>query len=329
MTDTATGVQQRPAQGGQEQADRRFRFGLSINRLPGTRQDWQNYVRQADDEGYDVVLLGDHIGEERYSSPPAMAAAAGFSSRLRFGTIVFNNELRHPAMLAKDVATVDVLTEGRYEMGIGAGWMNNDFKNIGVRKDPGPIRIERLGESVRIIKALFGEGPVHFEGKHYQVNGLEGWPKPVQKPHPPILIGGGGEPIIALAAREADIVSLNPVHRKGVRGGGPELSEAALAERAGWVRQYAGDRYAKLRIHLLVHSIRVTDDTRAAAEELGAQFSMTADEALASPYLFIGSPARVAEHIHRLREMYGISYFSIRYQNAATFKAVLPRVSGR
>jgi probable F420-dependent oxidoreductase len=321
MTDAAAGAPQ--------PADRRFRFALSINRLPGTRKDWQGYVEQADNDGYDVVLLGDHIGEERYSSPPAMAVAGGFSKRLRFGTIVFNNDLRHPAMLAKDVATVDVMTEGRYEMGIGAGWMNNDYKNIGLKKDPGPIRIERLGESLQIIKALFGDGPVHFEGKHYTINGLEGWPKPIQRPRPPILVGGGGESIIALGAREADIVSLNPVHRKGTRGGGPELSDEKLAERAGWVRQHAGDRYPQLRIHMLVHSIRVTDNTRAAAEELGAQFSMSAEEALVSPYLFIGSPARICEHIHRLRERYGISYFSIRYQNAAQFKEVLPQISGR
>lgn len=303
---------------------RPFRFALSINRLPASRENWRDSVLRAESGGFATVALGDHIGEERYASIAAHAHASAFGSKIRFGTFVFNNDFRHPALLAKEVATLDVMTGGRYEFGLGGGWMNADYDSIHMHKDPGPVRSERLGEALTIIKALFGVGKVDFQGTHYQISGLEGWPKPIQKPHPPILVGGGSRQILTLAAREADIVSLNPVHRKGARGTGPEIAADAVRERAEWVREAAGDRYPALEIHIRLTNIVVTDDSRRAAAEVGSKVNLSAEETLGSPYVAIGSHDQIIEHLHDLRELYGISYFSV---HDADFDAMTPIIS--
>lgn len=276
----------------------------------------------ADDLGYSQVILGDHVGEARYSSMVAFAAAAGFSSRLRFGTIVFNNDFRHPAMMAKDAATLDQMTEGRYQLGLGAGWMAKDYTSTGITKDSGKVRIARLEESVKIIKGLFAEGPVTFDGTHYQISELEGLPKPIQTPLP-IFIGGGTRALLTMAAREANIVGLQPVHRGGSRGGGTELSTAALAERSAWVKEGAGDRYDEIELHLLVHGIAVDKTAEAGAEKIASRFGLTPEEALLSPYLLLGPVEKIAEDLLSLRERYDLSYFSIRYPTAPEFAPVL------
>jgi probable F420-dependent oxidoreductase len=306
---------------------RPFRFALSVNRLPESRDDWLRSVQLADDLGFSQVVLGDHVGEQRYSSVPALAAAASVNSRLRFGTSVFNNDFRHPVMLAKDVATLDVMTEGRFELGLGAGWMATDYTTTGISRDPGRIRIERLEESVQIIRGLFGPGPVTFEGSHYQVSGLEGWPKPVQDPLP-IFIGGGTRRLLSMAARHADIVGLQPVHRGGVYGGGAELSSAALSERCRWVEESAGDRFDRIELHMLVHAVSVANDPGDGAKQLATRFGLSVDEALSSPYLLIGPTGKIAVDLVSLREGLGLSYFTVRYADALAFAPVLEQLSG-
>lgn len=306
---------------------RPFRFALSINRLPESRDDWLRSVQRADDLGFSQVVLGDHVGEPRYASIPALAAAASVNSRLRFGTAVFNNDFRHPVMLAKDAATLDVMTEGRYELGLGAGWMATDYAMTGMVRNPGKIRIERLEESVQIIKGLFGSGSVTFEGSHYQVNGLEGWPKPIQDPLP-IFIGGGTRRLLSMAARHADIVGLQPVHRGGVYGGGAELSLAALTERRRWVEESAGDRFDLIELAMLIHAVSVANDPRIGAGQLAPRFGLSVEEALSSPYLLTGPTNKIAGDLIALREELGLSYFTVRYADAHAFAPVLENLSG-
>jgi probable F420-dependent oxidoreductase len=306
---------------------RPFRFALSVNRLPESRGDWLRSVQLADDLGFSQVVLGDHVGEQRYASVPALAAAASVNSRLRFGTSVFNNDFRHPVILAKDVATLDVMTEGRFELGLGAGWMATDYTTTGITRDPGKIRIARLEESVQIMRGLFRSGPVTFEGHHYRVTGLEGWPKPVQDPLP-IFIGGGTRRLLYMAARQADIVGLQPVHRGGVYGGGSELSLAALTERRRWVEESAGDRISRIELAMLVHAVSVSNDPEARAEQLASRFGLSVVEALASPYLLIGPIAKIADDMVSLRERLGLSYFTVRYADAHAFAPVLENLSG-
>jgi probable F420-dependent oxidoreductase len=309
---------------------RRFRFGVSIiARLAASIDAWRDEVLRVESYGYSTVCLSDHVNDLQFASVPAIARAASFSSEMRFGTLVFNNDFRHPVMLAKEVATLDVMTGGRYEFGIGAGWMRDDYSSLNLRRDPGSVRVERLAEAIQVIKGCLACGRFDFQGKHYQLSGIEGWPQPVQVPFPPIVIGGGTREILTLAAREADVVSLNPVHRKGVRGQGPQLTASALAERAHWVRDAAGTRYGNLEINIVIRGVRVTDRVQDAAEEIGSRFDLTADEAMASPYLLIGSVDAISTRLHELRESYGASYFTIRDSDSAAMAPIIAKVSGR
>ena len=192
------------------------------------------------------------------------------TKRLRVGTNVLNNDLRHPVLVAREAATVDLLTDGRFELGLGAGHMEIEYEQAGLRFDPGATRVERLGEAVTIIKSLLRGGQVTFVSRHYRVAGHTIHPLPVQRPHPPILIGGNGRRILTLAAKEADIVGLSGIT---FRAGGtePDLSAwktAAVDERVRLVREAAGDRYDRLELSALVQRVIVTDTPRQAAEEL-------------------------------------------------------------
>ena len=166
-------------------------------------------ARRAESIGYSVLVLSDHLLAQ-LAPIPAMATIAAATERLRVGTFVFNNDLRHPAVLAQDLATLDVLSNGRLEIGIGAGWNEPEYEEIGLPFEPVATRVGRLAESVAVLKGLFGDGPFSFDGTHYTTRARDGQPKPVQKPHPPLMIGGGGRRVLSLAAREANIVSLAP-----------------------------------------------------------------------------------------------------------------------
>src|SRR5207253_6767082 len=172
------------------------------------REHWVQQARRAEELGYSTFLLPDHYVND-LATTPALAIAAEATNTLRVGSFVFDNDFRHPAAVAKEAATLDLLSDGRFELGIGAGWHGPEYQQTGIPFEPPGVRVGRLEEAVTIIKALFGEEPVNFSGKHYTINGLVGLPKPVQRPHPPILIAGGGKRVLSLAAREADIVGLH------------------------------------------------------------------------------------------------------------------------
>lgn len=176
---------------------RTFRFGVQIASA-GSAQEWADLARRAEELGYSSVFMPDHFGEQ-LAPVPALMAAADATTDLRIGALVFGNDYKHPVVLAKEAATLDVLSGGRFEFGIGAGWMNTDYEESGIQHDRPGVRIDRLAESVQICKGLFGEDPVTFEGEHYRISGLNGMPKPVQRPHPPVLIGGGGKRVLSLA----------------------------------------------------------------------------------------------------------------------------------
>ena len=186
----------------------KFRFGVTLPGLP-TAEEWIGWARQAEDFGYDIALIPDHFGEQLAPLPALMAAACA-TSILRVGTLVLGNDYRHPVMVAKEAATLDVLSNGRFELGLGAGWMLSDYRRSGMPFDRPGIRVSRLEESITVIKGLLGPGPFSFEGTYYRISDLDGYPKPVQQPKLPILVGGGGRRMLKIAAREADIIALHP-----------------------------------------------------------------------------------------------------------------------
>jgi probable F420-dependent oxidoreductase len=245
-----------------------FRFGVNAVRA-GSRAEWTEKARKLEDLGYTVLGVPDHLAEI-FAPMPALVSAAAVTKRLRVGATVLNNDFRHPVLVAREAATVDLLTDGRLELGVGAGYMKSEYEQMGLQFDLGGTRVERLAEAVIIVKRLLTGEPVTFVGQYYRVTDHKIHPLPVQRPHPPILIGGNGPRLITLAAQEADIVGLTGItFRRG--GTEPDLSAwkaSVVDERLRLVRETAGDRYERLELNALVQRVIVTDDRRKAAEEL-------------------------------------------------------------
>jgi probable F420-dependent oxidoreductase len=275
-------------------------------------------ARRAESIGYSVVVLTDHL-HEQLAPIPGMATVAAATDRLRIGTFVLNNDLRHPAVLAQDLATLDVLSGGRLEIGIGAGWNRPEYDAMGLPFEPVATRVGRLEESIAVLKGLFGDGPFSFAGSHYTITAMDGLPRPVQKPHPPLMIGGGGRRVLALAAREANTVSLAPRLGKDGRGDPSSLTLAATVEKIGWLREAAGERFDDLELNAYPSgsSVVVTDHARREVakardrlrERTGRDISE--DELLESPHVFIGSIDGLVEKFRELRERLGISSFML------------------
>lgn len=273
-------------------------------------------ARQAEDQGYGTIVVVDHLLDVP-APMAALAAMASATSRIRIGTFVLNNDLRHPAVLAQELATIDVQSGGRLDVGIGAGWNVAEYRAIGLEFDPARVRQDRLAEGVAVLKGCFGDAPFSFAGEHYTISEYDGRPKPVQKPHPRLMIGGGAQRTLSLAAREADIVGLAPRIAPGGVGDPTSITLAATAEKIAWVREAAGDRFVDLELNVYpsMSPIIVTDHARKAAEDLAARVAgrmtrdVTADELLESPHIWIGSMDALTEKVQMLRERLGVSSF--------------------
>jgi probable F420-dependent oxidoreductase len=257
----------------------------------------------------------DHLSE-MLAPIPAVTSAAAATTRLRVGTNVLNNDLRHPVLVAREAATIDLLSGGRFQLGLGAGHMKAEYDEAGLPFDRGRVRVDRLAEAVTIVKRLLEGGRVTFVGRYYRITGHAIHPLPVQRPRPPILIGGNGPRLLALAAREADIVGLSGI--TFLRGGAEaDLSAwrpAALDERVALVRAAAGDRLPQLELNALVQRVIVTsgrlEERRRAAEEV-ARGRLAADEVLESPFALIGPVEQLVELLHARRERWGISSYTV------------------
>lgn len=287
---------------------RPFRFGVQT-KTTGSGQEWRELITKIDDLGYDTVTMPDHL-DDQLAPSVALMAAADASERLRIGTLVWCNDYRHPAMLAKETATLDLLSDGRLELGIGAGWMLDDYQQAGLDYDRAGVRIDRMVEGVEILKGLFADGPFSFDGAHYRIDGLEGTPKPVQRPHPPFLIGGGGPRFLRLAGRHADIVGINLNLAAGAitPDVGPDATVERYQEKLSWVREGAGDRFEQLELQVRVFMVVVTDQRQATAEAMAAGLGLTAEQGLASPFALVGNPAQIAEDLRERRERFGLNY---------------------
>jgi probable F420-dependent oxidoreductase len=311
---------------------RPFRFGVSVH---GSKSEveWRDIARQAEALGYSTLLLPDHLGDQ-LSPIPALVAAADATSMLRVGSLVFDNDFRHPVMLAKEAATLDVLSNGRLELGVGAGWLKPEYEQAGIPFEHASIRIARMEEAIQIVKGLFADGPVDFAGKYYTVTGLEGFPKPVQRPHPPLHIGGGGQRLLSIAAREADIVGFIPRARPD--GQGQNLMNAtpeALEQKITWVREAAGARFADLELSILVAQVFTTEDREQAAQliatTLAAGYHVSTDQILQTPYLLIGSIDQLCEDLQVRRERFGISYITVFEHSLEALAPVIARLAGQ
>ena len=275
-------------------------------------------ARRAEAMGFAALVVPDHLIEQ-LSAIPALATIAAATQHLRIAAFVHNNDLRHPAVLAQDLASLDVLSGGRLDVAIGAGWNKPEYDAIGLHFDPTTVRQSRLEEAVAVLKGCFGEERFSFAGQHYTIRDLDGYPKPVQKPHPPFFIGGGGRRTLALAGREADIVGLAPRLLSGQRSDPASLTLAAAAEKIDWVREAASERFAKLvfNVYPSAWPITITDDPRGEAARVvdhlrgRTPVDLTVDEVLEAPHLFIGSVDGLVEKLEMLRERLGITSFMV------------------
>ncbi len=311
---------------------RPFRFAAGI-RTPGTRADFIHEVQEIERAGYDALVLSDHLIDQ-FAPISALGLAAGVTSRLGLGTFVFNNDLRHPVVLAQELATLDRLSDGRLLVGIGAGWNVPEYESIGIPYDAGTVRIDRLAEAVTVLKAVFSDGPVDFQGRYYRVNGLADLPRPVQRPHPPFLLGGGSPKLLRLASREAQIVSIAP---RVLPDGTADIKGCTLAGSArkiALIREAAGERFDRIEINTYPSlGAKVTDSSRSAAREIADRLrsrrgvELSEEDVLDSPHVFIGSVDSLVEKFQRLRETLGINHFMVG-EDWQVFAPIMERLRG-
>ena len=308
-------------------AVRPFRFGVTAP-TPSGGTNWAERARRVEHLGYSMLVVPDHF-RDHLAPVPALVAAALATTRLRVGSLVFSNDFRHPAVLAKEAATIDVLSGGRFELGLGGGWLRAEYDQAGIPFDAPGTRIERLEEAVTIIKGLLAGERVTFAGRHYTIADLEGRPTPVQRPHPPIAIGGGGRRTLSLAAREASIVGLVPRARRDGSGLDlSDLSDAATREKLEWVRSAAGARFDSLEINALIQAVVVADQRMTAADQLASRFKVAREVVLGTVYVAVGTIEEICETLRQRRERHGISYLTVFERDMEAFAPVVERLAG-
>jgi probable F420-dependent oxidoreductase len=300
--------------------ERPIRFGVGAS--VSTVAEIAAAAREAEAVGYSTFAVADHFGTP-YAPLVALTAAAAATESLRLTTTVLAHDFRHPAVLAKELATLDVLSDGRVEIGIGAGWLRSEYEQTGIAFDRPAERIDRLEEYLTVLKGLMADGPCTHTGEHFAIRGLDGTPKSVQRPHPPILIGGGGRKILGLAGRVADIVSVIGANRHGrLNLDLADFAPSRLEEKIGWVREGAGDRFDDIELNITLLGVELADDPKAGVVALkkawaprlaamGRREELTEQDIVDCPLFVAGTIEDMCDQLIALRELFGISYFSI------------------
>ncbi|HET7029750.1 MAG TPA: TIGR03621 family F420-dependent LLM class oxidoreductase [Candidatus Limnocylindrales bacterium] len=306
-----------------------FRFLVGARGL-ADRRTLVEGARAAEAAGYTDLTIHDHL-QPQLGPVPVLTAVAMATERLRLCPLVLNNDLRHPAILAQDLATIDILSEGRLVVGIGAGWNEPEYRSIGLPFDPAPVRIDRMLEAIAILRGLFADGPLSYAGRYYTISALDGQPKPVQRPHPPFLIGGTRERLLRIAAREADIVGMD---LRQDRESLPDAFPDRMDERVGWIRDSAGDRFARLDLSVLrlLGEIAITDHPLRVAADVAHRYRVATGldidprDILESPYSLIGSVPELVAKLRRGRERWGINSFLVGWLDEPNLRAFDPVV---
>jgi probable F420-dependent oxidoreductase len=306
----------------------RFRFAIQADGAASARQ-WRELARRMEGEGYSTLFVPDHFGEQ-WGPLVALTVAAEATSTLRVGSLVFDNDYRHPVVLAKELATLDLVSEGRLEVGMGAGWMRSDYEQAGIAYDRPGVRIERMAEALSAMKSLWSDTQTTLRGDHYTITDASGHPRP-HDGCPPVIIGGGSPRVLALAAAEADIVGINPSLAAGYVG--PEVAASAtlerFQERVEWVRQAAGPRFDQLELQCLTFIVQVVPNRREVIESFAPAFGMSPEVAEQVPIALVGTVEELVDILERRREELGLSYWVVHEGDLEAFAPVVDRLAGR
>jgi len=307
---------------------RPMRFATQAGSAP-SGQEWIDRAKRLEALGYDTLAMPDHMIGGAWAAMPALAVAATVTQKLRVGTLVIDNDFRNPTVFARECATVDVLTNGRFELGIGAGWLDRDYQSTGIPFDRGRVRVARLAEAVTLMKRLFTEEQVTFSGEYYRVEKAECRPKPVQRPHPPFLIAGGGPDILALAGREANIVAIVVA---GITGAGKTPPEKfrleTMREQIAVLREAAGARFGEIELSMFL-DCTLTDDREKTIAEMAEKGKVEPDAVRNNAYRGIGTLREIRDHIVRVRDAIGVTYFCLRGPDVESFGPIVSELTGR
>jgi probable F420-dependent oxidoreductase len=303
-----------------------FRFGVEMME-PFDGLSWAESARELESLGYSTLHVPDHF-DEGYGPITAMAVASMATTTLRVASAVFDVDFRHPAVLARELASIDQLSAGRLEIGLGAGYQVLDYSRSGISMDPPRVRVDRLIEYVSVLRGLFADGPFSFGGQHYTISALDGTPAPHTPGGPPIMVAGGGKRMLTFAAAQADIVGVNfflPTSDASADPAGDALP-ASIDQKLSWIRDSAGARFDDLEMHAWLRFAQVTNDAHAEAARLTGTFNASVDQVLDSPVTLIGDAGEIVERLHARRERWGFTYYTIQQPVAREFTPVLARL---
>jgi len=307
-------------------ASRPIEIGVEMMQPLGGRS-WAESARDLERLGYSTLFAPDHF-DEGYGPITAMASAAAATTTLRVATAVFAADFRHPAVVARELASIDQLSQGRLEAGLGAGYQVNDYRGSGIPMDSPKVRVDRLIEHVAVLRGLFGEGAFSYEGEHYTITELDGTPAPYRPGGPPIFVGGGGKRMLRFAARHADIVGVNPMLPSSAARDQAVLDSTAerMDEKFDWIRDAAGDRFGELVFHAWLKVAHVTDDAEKVVAPLIEAFGGRVEDVLASPVVLVGTVDEILGRLRERRDRWGYTYYTIQQSVTEEFAAVVARL---
>jgi probable F420-dependent oxidoreductase len=305
-----------------------FRFALQVEQAASPAA-WRDLARKAEDLGYSTLYVPDHLGDQ-WAPMIAVTMAAEATTTLRVGTLVLDNDFRHPLVLAKEAATLDIVTGGRFEFGLGAGWMKTDYEQSGIPMDKPSVRVARLAESLAIMRAMWRDGSATFAGEHYRVTEAAGTPVPVTPGGPPLVIGGGSRRVLTLAGEYADIVSIGPSLNAGYIG--PEVAAEAVVEkysdRVRWAKEAAGERADDLELQCWTVAVQVVPNAAEVVASLAPLFDLTPEQLQAAPLALIGTVEEITEQLRKRREELGFSYIVVHEAEMDALAPVIAELAG-
>jgi probable F420-dependent oxidoreductase len=305
-----------------------FRFALQASQAASPAA-WKELAQKAEGMGYSTLYVPDHL-DDQWAPMIALTVGAEATTTLRVGTLVLDNDFRHPVVVAKEAATLDLVSGGRFEFGMGAGWMRTDYDQSGIPMEPAAVRIERLAESLEIMRSLWSTGRATFAGTHYQVKDAIGSPNPATPGGPPLVIGGGSRRILTLAGRYADVVSIVPSLAAGAFGA--EMAAESVVEkyrdRVDWAREAAGDRADALEFQCWTAAVQVVPNRDEVIAQLAPVFGLTPDQLAAAPIALIGTVHEIAETLRQRRESLGFSYIVVHEAEMVALGPVIAELAG-